>query len=79
MCVVPALLGMPLQYATGSQWLSLWVLLLVGPLALLGDVWVSLIKRYKSVKHTGQVLPGHGGWLDRIDSHVMVFAWLAVF
>ena len=78
MCLAPFAMGMLIQHAVGQWWYSPAWLLSIGPLALHGDLWVSLIKRYKSVKHTGEALPGHGGWLDRIDSHVMVFAWLAV-
>ena len=42
--------------------------LLTAFFALVGDLSISVLKRYANVKNCGSILPGHGGILDRLDS-----------
>lgn len=47
--------------------------LLLGVISIFGDLAASTIKRHHGVKDFGNLLPGHGGVMDRFDSCLFVF------
>lgn len=56
------------SFGAGETLLVLAVCGLSAMISVVGDLYESLLKRRRGVKDSGQILPGHGGMLDRIDS-----------
>lgn len=61
-------LSMILLKGTLSWVNAVFIGLLLSVLGQLGDLSASLMKRTAGVKDSGQVIPGHGGFIDRCDS-----------
>ena len=68
-CLTAGLIGMGLWWVTPFQpWQAFLIALGTGVLGFCGDVTMSAIKRDSNKKDYGEMIPGHGGMLDRIDS-----------
>ncbi|MDN5716853.1 MAG: phosphatidate cytidylyltransferase [Janibacter sp.] len=64
----------------GAWWQGALLGALVAPVATIGDLIESSLKRNLGVKDMSNIIPGHGGLMDRLDSLVMVvpLVWVAL-
>ena len=61
----------------GIDWVVIAVI--VSVIGTLGDLVESMLKRSLAIKDSGNLLPGHGGLLDRFDAFIFVQPFIAVY
>jgi phosphatidate cytidylyltransferase len=67
-----------LPYFQLSLWAAAFIGLSVGLATMAGDLWESALKRRFGVKDSGDIIPGHGGLLDRVDGLMFAVVVMAL-
>lgn len=77
-CIILPKLAAPFARVAGSYPMVGVLSIVLTAVAFGGGIFVSILKRAKNLKDTGNVLPGHGGFLDRFDSvfAVVLTIWI---
>lgn len=68
--ITAAILGVTFSLDEVGFWAALFISLAVAVASVFGDLFESYLKREADVKDSGDILPGHGGILDRTDGYL---------
>lgn len=76
-----AVLAWPMSLLNDAYSYAGWlgVALIIGIVGTTGDLVESKFKRYYNIKDTGNILPGHGGFMDRFDSFLFIMPFVYLY
>ena len=67
-----------LIYTGNSLVFNIILAVIVWIMGTLGDLTESKMKRTVGIKDSGNIMPGHGGFLDRFDSFIFILPWVVL-